>query len=75
MDIRAKKSVDKFVADRWAFGDDEVIEVNAKDLAEVLLILESTQRALVKSNDDLAFLRHLSKHKVNYTIDLKSLYA
>ena len=75
IDIRVKKSVSNFIADRWAFGDEEVVEVNAKELAEVLIILENSQRALLKANRDIEFLKCLSHNRTNYTVDLKSLYA
>lgn len=66
-----KKSVEKFIADRWAYSDDETITVNAKDLAEVLLALENTQRALSKANSKLMWL----DQPATYTVDLRSLYA
>ena len=67
-----KKSVEKFIADRWAYSDSETITVNAKDLAEVLLVLENTQRALLKANSKLAWLE---PRESKYTVDLRSLYA
>lgn len=66
-----KKSVEKFIADRWAYSDSETITVNARDLAEVLLILQKTQRALSVANTKLAWL----EPKETYTVDLRSLYA
>lgn len=67
-----KKSAEKFIADRWGYSDDETIPVNAKDLAEVLLLLQKTQKMLEVAQEKLYWFE---RPKSTYTVDLKSLYA